>query len=42
MPILNFGVYQIPQAESKEAVLNVFKVGYKGIDIAQSYFNEKK
>ena len=42
MPILNFGVYQISQAESKEAILNVIKVGYKGIDTAQSYFNEKK
>ena len=42
MPILNFGVYQIPQAETKEAVLNAIKVGYRGIDTAQSYFNEKE
>ncbi len=42
MPILNFGVYQIPQSETKEAVLNAIKVGYRGIDIAQSYFNEKE
>ena len=42
MPILNFGVYQIPQAETKEAVLNAIKIGYRGIDTAQSYFNEKE
>ena len=42
MPILNFGVYQIPQTETKEAVLNAIKVGYRGIDTAQSYFNEKE
>ena len=42
MPILNFGVYQIPQEETKEAVLNAIKVGYRGIDTAQSYFNERE
>ena len=42
MPILNFGVYQIPQEETKEAVLNAIKIGYRGIDTAQSYFNEKE
>ena len=42
MPILNFGVYQIPQEETKEAVLNAIEVGYRGIDPAQSYFNEKE
>ena len=42
MPILNFGVYQIPQNETKEAVLNALKVGYRGIDTAQSYFNERE
>ena len=42
MPILNFGVYQILQAETKEAVLNSIKLWYRGIDTAQSYFNEKE
>ena len=42
MPILGFGVYQIPQEETKEAVLNAIKVGYRLIDTAQSYFNEKQ
>lgn len=42
MPILGFGVYQIPKEETKEAVLNAIKVGYRAIDTAQSYFNEKE
>lgn len=42
MPILGFGVYQIPQEETKEAVLNAIDVGYRSIDTAQSYFNEKE
>lgn len=40
MPILGFGVYQIPPEETKEAVLNAIDVGYRSIDTAQSYFNE--
>lgn len=42
MPILNFGVYQIPQEETKDAVLTALKIGYRGIDTAQSYFNERE
>lgn len=42
MPILGFGVYQIPKEETKEVVLNAIKVGYRAIDTAQSYFNEKE
>lgn len=42
MPILGFGVYQIPKEETKQAVLDAIKVGYRLIDTAQSYFNEKK
>ncbi|WP_261795578.1 aldo/keto reductase [Methanobrevibacter oralis] len=42
MPIEGFGVYQIPKEETKEAVLNAIKVGYRSIDTAQSYFNEKE
>lgn len=42
MPILGFGVYQIPKEETKEAVLNAINVGYRLIDTAQSYFNEKE
>lgn len=42
MPILGFGVYQILQEETKQAVLDAIDVGYRSIDTAQSYFNEKE
>lgn len=42
MPVLNFGVYQIPKEETKRCVLDAIKVGFKGIDTAQSYFNEEE
>lgn len=42
MPILGFGVYQIPKEETKRCVLDALKVGYRSIDTAQSYFNEKE
>lgn len=42
MPILGFGVYQIPKEETKKCVLDALKVGYRAIDTAQSYFNEEK
>lgn len=40
MPMLGFGVYQIPKEDTKRCVLDAIKVGYRGIDTAQSYFNE--
>lgn len=40
MPILGFGVYQIPPEKTKQAVLDAIDVGYRSIDTAQSYFNE--
>lgn len=40
MPILGFGVFQIPPEDTKRCVLDALKVGYRGIDTAQSYFNE--
>lgn len=40
VPILGFGVYQIPKEETKRCVLDAIKVGYRSIDTAQSYFNE--
>lgn len=40
MTILGFGVYQIPKEDTKQAVLEALKVGYRHIDTAQSYFNE--
>ena len=42
MPILGLGVYQIPKEETKKCVLDALKVGYRSIDTAQSYFNEKE
>ena len=42
MPVLGFGVYQIPQEETKKVVLDAIKTGYRLIDTAQSYFNEKE
>lgn len=42
MPILGFGVYQIPKEETKKCVLDALKVGYRAIDTAQSYFNEEE
>lgn len=37
MPILGFGVYQIPKEETKKCVLDAIKVGFRAIDTAQSY-----
>ena len=42
MPILSFGVYQIPKEETKRCVLDAINIGYRGIDTAQSYFNESE
>ncbi len=42
MPILGFGVYQIPKEETKRCVLDAIKVGFRSIDTAQSYFNESE
>lgn len=40
MPKLGFGVYQIPQAETAEAVYQAIKIGYRLIDTADIYGNE--
>lgn len=42
MPMLGFGVFQIPPEKTKEAVLTALKNGYRLIDTAQSYMNEKE
>ncbi len=42
MPILGFGTYQIPPEETKRAVLDAIDVGYRLIDTAQAYQNEKE
>jgi len=41
IPQLGFGVFQIPPAETKAATLQAFEVGYRHIDTAEMYRNEK-
>lgn len=40
IPVLGFGVYQIPKEETKEVVISAIKAGYRHIDTAQAYLNE--
>lgn len=42
MPQLGFGVYQIPLEETAEAVYEAIKAGYRLIDTAAVYGNEKE
>lgn len=41
MPILGFGVFQIPKEETEKCVLDAIEVGYRLFDTAQSYGNER-
>ena len=41
MPILGFGVFQIPPDETEQAVATALEVGYRHIDTAASYQNEE-
>lgn len=40
MPILGFGVFQIPPDETEQAVATALEVGYRHFDTAASYQNE--
>ena len=42
IPQLGFGVFQIPPAETAEAVRQALEAGYRHIDTAQMYGNEKE
>ena len=42
MPILGFGVCQIPSEKTRQAVLDAIEVGYRLIDTAQMYDNESE
>ena len=42
VPILGFGVFQIPQEETAQAVKAAIQAGYRHIDTAQSYLNERE
>jgi 2,5-diketo-D-gluconate reductase A len=41
IPQLGFGVYQIPPEDTQEAVATALEVGYRHIDTAEMYGNEK-
>ena len=41
MPILGFGVYQIPAEDTKQAVSAALAAGYRNIDTAAAYGNEE-
>lgn len=41
MPALGFGVFQTPPAETAEAVASAFSTGYRLIDTAAAYANER-
>ncbi|TFJ46193.1 2,5-diketo-D-gluconic acid reductase [Carnobacterium divergens] len=42
VPIIGFGVYQIPKEKTAQAVEDAIKAGYRHIDTAQSYLNESE
>ena len=42
IPILGYGTFQIPLSIAEECVLNALNVGYRLIDTAAAYFNEKE
>ena len=42
MPVLGYGVYQVPQDICERCVLDALQVGYRALDTAQSYFNEEQ
>ncbi len=42
IPMLMYGVYQVTKEECERCVLDALEVGYRGIDTAQSYFNEEE
>jgi 2,5-diketo-D-gluconate reductase A len=41
MPVLGFGVFQIPPDETEQAVATALEVGYRHLDTAASYQNEE-
>ena len=42
MPVLGFGVFQIPPDETEQAVATALAVGYRHFDTAASYQNEEQ
>ena len=41
MPVLGYGVFQVPSQEAERCVSDALSVGYRLIDTAQAYFNEE-
>ena len=41
MPLLGYGVFQVPPQEAERYVADALSVGYRLIDTAQAYFNEE-
>jgi 2,5-diketo-D-gluconate reductase A len=42
MPALGLGVYQSPPEETTDAVATALQTGYRHIDTAAAYFNERE
>lgn len=42
MPAIGFGMYQIPAEDTERCVTDALETGYRMIDTAASYFNEKQ
>ena len=42
MPAVGFGVYQIPTEDTERCVSDALEAGYRMIDTASSYFNERQ
>lgn len=40
MPLLGFGVYQVPSEQTESVVIDALQAGYRHIDTAAAYFNE--
>ena len=41
MPVLGFGVYQIPAEQTERAVTDALAAGYRSLDTAAAYRNEE-
>lgn len=41
MPILGFGVFQIPEDQTEQAVIDALAAGYRSLDTAAAYQNEE-
>lgn len=41
MPAIGFGVFQIPECDTEQIVLDAIETGYRMIDTAAAYKNER-